>query len=153
MQFKVDSMLGRASGFNHIPSWTLVAKFGSTSCAWHGKGRNLCCFCLCGLSTEGLVLGWRGEHLKMRCETLTEGRQDIITELFCAEDDHGQKCPASGEESLHCGQTYQLVGSPQESPFTEYEENAVIEIGVNYFPVLQRRHQEDMNDLCDERRD
>lgn len=61
--------------------------------------------------------------------------------------------PCSLQESLRCEQTYQLVGSPQESAFTEYEENAVIEIGVIYFPVLQRRHQEDINDLCDERRD
>lgn len=94
VQFKVDNVHGRVSGFNHIPSWRLEAKFGSTSCAWQGQWRKFCCFCLCGLSTEGLVLSWKGEHLKMRCETLAEGRQDIIMEAFCAEDEHGQKFPA-----------------------------------------------------------
>lgn len=61
--------------------------------------------------------------------------------------------PCALQERLRCEKTHWLVGSPWESLFTEYEENALIETSVNYFPVLQKRHQEDINDLCDETRD
>ena len=68
-----------------------------------------------GLSMEVLVLGWKGEHLKIRCETVTEGRQGIVTEVYCAGrvggDGHGQKCPAHfrrgsavSKDTLACGQ-------------------------------------------------
>lgn len=56
-------------------------------------------------------------------------------------------------EAPQWAKTHWLVSGPGESLFTEYEENALIGIGVNDFPVLQKRHQEDINDLCDERRD
>lgn len=40
MQFKVDNVLGRASGFNHIPSWRLVARFGSITEPGTANGGN-----------------------------------------------------------------------------------------------------------------
>lgn len=41
-----------------------------------------CAVSVCGVSTEVLVLGWKGEHLKIRGETVAEGRQGIVTEVY-----------------------------------------------------------------------
>lgn len=96
------------------PSWRVVPEVGSTSHAWQGKWRNMCHFCLQGLFTEVLVFACNSQHLKIRCETVAEGRQGSIAEVYCAErvggDEHDQKCLAHfrrgftvSKDTLACG--------------------------------------------------
>lgn len=131
------------------PSWRSVAEVVSTSHAWQGKFLSL--YRRFSLGLEGWTSenkGWdwlKGVRASLQKYTM----QKELEEMSMA-----RNALLTSGEALLWEKTHWLVGSPRESPFAEYEENfALIGIGVNYFPVLQRRHQEDINDLCDERRD